>query len=209
MSKDDLTPRERRAIARTAAEEHDGVLPRVALRELGIGRNMVHREIDAERWASHGNQTVAVHTGALSELARRWQAVWEVGRSVAALDGVTALQHAGMTGFVEETVHVSVKHTVEVEGVEGVHVHKVIRRVESEVVGSGSSGCEPALISLMRWRASPGATAGSSSTSWLMTSPMAPTRSANSTSSLGWRLVPERYLDQVCAAYWSRKRRAA
>lgn len=148
MSREHLPARERRAIARAAAEEHDGVLPRVTLRELGINRNMVHREIDAERWASHGNQTVGMHTGALGELARRWQAVWEVGTSVAALDGVTALQHAGMTGFVEETVHVSVKHTVEVKRIEGVHVHKVIRRVDSELVGSGIPRTRPAIAAV-------------------------------------------------------------
>ncbi|HSF97190.1 MAG TPA: hypothetical protein VLA55_00755 [Ornithinibacter sp.] len=143
-----LTPRERRSSARTAAEEHDGVLNRARLRELGVDRNMVGREIGAERWASHGNQTIAMHTGALSDIARRWRAVWEVGADVAALDGVTALQHAGMTGFDEETIHLSVKHTVEVEGVDGVHVHKVIRRVESELVGAGIPRTLPAVAAV-------------------------------------------------------------
>ena len=148
MSTHKLPARERRAAARASAEEHDGILSRARLRELGIDRNMVRREIGAERWASHGNQTVAMHTGALSELARRWNAVWEIGASVAALDGVTALHHAGMSGFDEQTVHLSVKHTVEVEGVEGVKVHKVIRRVDAELVGSGIPRTRPAIAAV-------------------------------------------------------------
>lgn len=148
MSTPRLPARERRAAARAAAQEHDGILSRARLRELGIDRNMVRREVGAERWAGHGHQSVAMHTGTLSDLALRWKAVWEVGVSVAALDGVTALQHAGMTGFDEETIHLSVKHTVEVEGVEGVKVHKVIRRVDSELVGSGIPRTRPAVAAV-------------------------------------------------------------
>lgn len=148
MSTKQPSPRERRAAARAASEVHDGILSRARLRELGIDRNMVRREISAERWASHGNQTIAVHTGTLGELARRWMAVWEVGASVAALDGVTALHHAGMTGFDEETIHLSVKHTVEVERVEGVKIHKVIRRLDSELVGSGIPRTRPAVAAV-------------------------------------------------------------
>lgn len=148
MSTQKLTPRERRAAARAAAEEHDGILSRAALREMGVDRNMVRREIGAERWASHGHQTVALHTGELSDLARRWLAVWEVGASVAALDGVTALQHAGMTGYDDDTVHVSVRHTVEAECVDGVRIHKVIRRVDHELLGSGIPRTRPAVAAV-------------------------------------------------------------
>ena len=167
---------------------------------------MVRREIGAERWASHGNQTVAMHTGALSELARRWNAVWEIGASVAALDGVTALHHAGMSGFDEETVHLSVKHTVEVEGVEGVKVHKVIRRLPNgaayldvwweeaalavEVDGTGHlRGLQMVDDDLRQNEVQLG------------------NDLVLRVGILGWRLVPNRYLDQVCVAYWSRRRR--
>lgn len=124
------------------------MLSRVDLRVLGIDRNMVRREVAAERWALHGQQTVAVHNGELTEQARRWRAVWEVGPAVAALDGVTALQHAGLTGFDDPTVHVSVKHTVEVDAVDGVRVHKVIRRVDGELVEAGIPRTHPAVAAI-------------------------------------------------------------
>ena len=98
---------------------------------------MVRREVAAERWALHGHQTVALTTAPLGTTARRWLAVWETGSRVAALDGVTALQHAGLTGFEDSDVHVSVKHTAEVEPIDGVRIHKVIRRVDREVVPAG------------------------------------------------------------------------
>lgn len=109
---------------------------------------MVAREVRAERWALHGNQTVAVHTVELGPTAQRWRAVWEVGLDVAALDGVTALHHAGLTGYDDPTVHVSVRHTVEVAPVDGVAVHKVIRRVPHELVMAGIPRTRPAVAAV-------------------------------------------------------------
>ncbi len=138
--------RRRRAVA--LAAEHDGVLSRAVLRGMGVDRGMVAREVAAERWRRHGLQTVAVHTAPLGAEAARWRAVWEVGVKVAALDGVTALLHAGMTGFDDSRVHVSVKHTVEVEPVEDVVVHKVIRRVTNELVTAGVPRVRPAIAAV-------------------------------------------------------------
>ena len=74
-------------------------MSRDELQLLGVDDRMIRREVAAGRWRVHGRQTVAVHTGPLSEEAHRWRAVWETGSRIAALDGVTALQAAGMTGF--------------------------------------------------------------------------------------------------------------
>ena len=117
---------------------------------------MVRREVAAERWATHGHQTIAMTTAPLGVTARRWQAVWEVGRKVAALDGVTAMQHAGLSGFEDDVVHVSVKHTVEVEPLPGVRIHKVVRRVEDELVGAGIPRTRPAVAAIRaaHWAAS-------------------------------------------------------
>ncbi|MEO5608120.1 MAG: hypothetical protein ABIQ61_06650 [Ornithinibacter sp.] len=128
---------ERRRAARDLATDYGGVLSRALLRTVDVDHEMVRRELATERWAIHGNQTVAMTTGPLDVMARRWRAIWEVGVRVAALDGVTALQHAGMTGFVDHDVHVSVKHTVEVAPLDGVRIHKVVRRLEHEVLGAG------------------------------------------------------------------------
>ena len=138
----------RRRRAREIGESQGGVASRAQLRALGVDHRMVAREVRAERWVLHGVQTVGLTTGALSVEAACWRAVWEVGENVAALDGVTALQHAGLTGFADPAVHVSVKHTTEVVPVEGVHLHKVIRRVANEVVAVGVPRTKPAVAAV-------------------------------------------------------------
>jgi len=117
---------------------------------------MIRREIAAERWMLHGHQTVAVTTAPLSATARRWQAVWETGLKVAALDGMSALQQAGLTGFDDQTVHLSVKHTARVTSLDGVRIHKVIRRLEHEVMHAGIPRTRPsvAAVRAAHWAAS-------------------------------------------------------
>ena len=73
--------------AARAAKPYDGVLSRRILHELGIDRYGVRAELRAQRWRAHGRQTIAMHTGELSERARPWRAVWEVGHRTAALGG--------------------------------------------------------------------------------------------------------------------------
>ena len=118
------------------------------LRTCDVDHQMVRREIAAERWAAHGHQTIAVTTAPLGTAARRWLAVWETGLKVATLDGVSALHQAGLTGFDDETVHLSVKHTAEIRPLDGVHVHKVIRRVEREVIDAGIPRTRPAVAAV-------------------------------------------------------------
>jgi hypothetical protein len=124
------------------------VLSRGLLRTCDVDHEMVRREIAAERWVAHGHQTVAVTTSPLGATARRWRAVWETGLKVAALDRVSALHHCGLTGYDEETVHVSVKHTAEVVKLDGVLIHKVIRRVDDEVSRSGIPRTRPAVAAV-------------------------------------------------------------
>jgi hypothetical protein len=138
----------RRATARRLAEEYDGVLSRGLLRQAGVDHRMVRREVAAERWRTHGVQTVALTTGELGVVARRWRGIWEVGAGVALVDGVTALQHAGMTGFEDDLVHVSVKHTTEIERVAGVRIHKVIRREPWEGMPAGIPRTRPAVAAV-------------------------------------------------------------
>jgi hypothetical protein len=135
--------RSRRERAAAVAEDHGGVLSRRLLRELGVDRNALAREVAAGRWRRHGHETVAVHTVALGEVARRWRAVWEVGAGAAALDGVSALQAAGVRGFEEGAVHVSVPRAVHHAGVPGVRIHRVERRPR-ELVLAGIPRVRPA-----------------------------------------------------------------
>ena len=91
------------------AHAHDGVLSRAELNAFGWDRDAVARQVAAFRWALHGRRTVALHAGPLPPTALLWRALWESGRH-AALDGVSALHAAGMTGFNEASIHVSIGH---------------------------------------------------------------------------------------------------
>jgi hypothetical protein len=104
--------------------------------------------VAAERWAVHGDVTVAVHTRPLSRNEQLWQAVWEVGDKVAALDGVTALQHAGLTGYQDDAIHVSVVHTARVKVPPTVTLHKVIRRIDGELGGGGMPLTRPSVAAI-------------------------------------------------------------
>ena len=123
-------------------------MSRAQLREHGWDRDAIARQVAAGRWAVHGRQTVALHTSTLSEEARRWRGVWEVGTRVAALDGVTALHAAGLTGFRDDRVHLSVKHNAHVPRVDGLVLHKVVRRLEGELVAVGIPRAIPAVAAV-------------------------------------------------------------
>lgn len=109
---------------------------------------MVRREVRAERWRLWGRQTVALHTGELDAHALRWRAIWEVGERIAQLDGVSALEACGMTGFTESDVHVSVLHSHDVERIDGVRIHKIIRRVPHETTTPGIPRARPAIAAI-------------------------------------------------------------
>lgn len=117
--------------ATAAAAPHGGVISRSRLRALGINRDEVRLQLRQRRWVAHGRWTIATHTGDLGDLARRWRAVWEVGAGIAALDGPTALQHAGLERWNDDLVHVFVPHTASSTPVDGVVVHKVRSRPPS------------------------------------------------------------------------------
>lgn len=95
-----------------------------------------------------GRQTVALHTGPLSFEARCWRAVFEVGESIAAIDGVSALQLAGLQNFTDDTIPVSVHHLAKVHPVPGVTIHKVGRRVDGELILSGLARTRPTVAAI-------------------------------------------------------------
>lgn len=143
-----MTSSSRLSLPEVRRLSHDGVLSRAELRGLGWDRDAVARQVAAGRWACHGRQTVALHTAGLGPEAQRWRALWEVGVRIAALDGVTALQAGGMTGYSDDTVHVSVPHTASVVAPPGVRVHKVIRRVDGELARTGIPRTVPAVAAV-------------------------------------------------------------
>jgi hypothetical protein len=82
-------------VAAEFAAGQEQVVSRRQLVRAGVPRWLVRREVKARRWCKRGRQTLTVHCGPLSEQALRWIAVLETSPR-AALDGVTALQQAGV-----------------------------------------------------------------------------------------------------------------
>ena len=115
--------RRRRHLVAAVAADYDGVVSRSRLRELGVDRNAVAREVAAGHWFLRSRRTVGVHPGELLLPAQWWRAVWEVGPS-AVLDGVSALQAAGVRGMNVEAVHVSVPRDFRRDRVDGAHQHR-------------------------------------------------------------------------------------
>jgi very-short-patch-repair endonuclease len=146
----------RRRLAQALASDQEGVVSRRGLAQHGVTRHHIRTEVSAGRWRTLGQQTVAVHCGPLPVLARRWHAVWETGVAIAAIDGVTALQHGGLTGFDDDRIHVSAVHHHNTSPIAGAVIHKVIRRVSGELAAGGLPRTRPevAAIRAAHWAAS-------------------------------------------------------
>ena len=137
-----------------AAAAFGGAQSRSLLAELGADSHVVAREVDAERWALHGRRTVAMHTGPLSDLARRWRAVWEVGCG-ATLDGVSSLEAGGLRGFDSDVIDVSVSRAARPTAASGVRIHRV-ERVPGETLRTGPPRSRPEIAGVRgaRWATS-------------------------------------------------------
>ena len=75
-------------------------------------------------------------------------AIWETGAGIAALDGVTELIWAGLSGYRDERIHVSVVHSHTVKRVPGVRVHKITKRHAGELVPHGIPRTRPAVAAI-------------------------------------------------------------
>ncbi len=155
-----MSPR-RRSAARLArahelATDRDGVISRRELAALGLDRFAVRDMVAAGRWRVLGRQTVCVHTGELSELARWWRAVIEAGPEIAALDGVSALIAAGARHVSSPEIHLSVRHASRPLPVRGVRIHQVRGWDRRDVTTTGVPRIRPAVAALRaaHWAAS-------------------------------------------------------
>ena len=136
----------RRALVQEELGHQDGVVTVAQLRELGLTYDEIRAEVEAGRWHRVGRKTLSI-TGPEPRgpraLARR--AVWEVGGH-ASLDGASALIQAGLTGWSEDKVHVSVVRGARYRLVEGVRVH--ILRERGRVIGSDPPRTPPEVAAL-------------------------------------------------------------
>lgn len=132
-----------------AASEATGfALNRRRLRDLGVSRHRAAAQVTAGRWVRVGKQTFGMRDAPLEPLAQWWRAVWETGERIALIDGASALQAAGLKGWKEDVVHVSVVHTHSIVRIPGVKVHKVARRVEGEAIHVGVPRTTPAVAAI-------------------------------------------------------------
>jgi hypothetical protein len=124
---------------------HGGVAHRRDLRAVGVTRADVRTEIDAGRWTAAGRHTVLIGTGTPAGEALHWRAVWETGAG-AVLDGVSALQAAGLKGFTADHVDVAIRSSNRSHRVEGVRRHR--RRDLGEVLRNGIPRARPELATV-------------------------------------------------------------
>lgn len=139
--------RRRRASAEQLAGEQEGILSRRQLYALGVTRWQVRAQVDAGRRCRTGRQTVSTTTGPLTERARWWVAVLEVGPR-AALDGVTALLAAGLTTIIGSTIHVIAPTSSCPWRPPGTTVHESRRFCEGDIVGEGIRRVRPAVAAV-------------------------------------------------------------
>ncbi|GAB3071598.1 hypothetical protein [Nocardioides zeae] len=147
-----LTPAQRqaarsvRAAARVRALEvasgQEGVLSLRQLYGAGVTRAQLRAELAGERWRRRGSQCVIVHTGPLPRAAELWAAVLGAGPR-AYLDGVAALEVAGLRRFAGGDIRVSVPRGARVRRARGVAVRQTRRFDPADVVGTGIPRSRP------------------------------------------------------------------
>lgn len=113
----------RQRLADALALPHDGLVTRAMLQNVGLTRGQVRSEVERGAWRAVGHHTISVSGAEPTGRGRWWWALWESGRH-AALDGVTALLAAGLQGWTENTIHVSVPNGASVRRLEGVRHHR-------------------------------------------------------------------------------------
>ncbi|WP_151523714.1 hypothetical protein [Serinicoccus kebangsaanensis] len=130
----------RHRLARELAAPYDGVVTLKMLGRHGLTRGQILVEIERGAWSKRGVHTVQVDD--LGPRAASWCALWESGAS-AVLDGPSSLIDAGLTGWTEDLIHVSVRNGAIVRDLPGVRHHRLrdtgpridqgMRRTRSEV----------------------------------------------------------------------------
>lgn len=135
------------AAAKELAQEQCAVVSRRQLSRAGVPRWLIRLELRTGRWQRGGRQTVVLHNGPLDAAARRWVAVLEVGRT-AALDGVSALQEAGVEVLTDELVHVIVPKGATPQHPPGVVVHESRMFREADVLSAGIRRTRPCVAAV-------------------------------------------------------------
>lgn len=132
---DEVRKQRRRRIERLA-EQQGGVMTRRQAYDWGCTRWMVTAELRAARWVAVGHNLVSVRTGPLTAEAIAWTAVLSGGPR-AYVDGASSLIVAGLRGFSEQRVRVTVPRGARVWRVSGVDIRQSRRWSREDLVAVG------------------------------------------------------------------------
>lgn len=127
---------------RDLAYAQAGVVSRRQLLGLGLTRWQIVAQLRAGRWRAHGRQTISTHTGELGAAAIRWHAVFEAGPR-AVVDGVSALEAAGLTGWQTDNVRISVPRGAPAVRRRGLMVRQTRRLRNDDVIKAGLPRVRP------------------------------------------------------------------
>jgi len=120
-------------LERTVAE-HDQVLSRRVLAEMGISRWQIRSEVRARRWQVVGRHAVVMYRGPLGPEQRRRVCLLHAGPG-AVLSGCTALAVSGLSGWDDGTVQVLVPKGRLIPPLPGMAIHET-RRFPDDYLGS-------------------------------------------------------------------------
>ena len=135
----------RHELARSLAEPHDGVVTRAMLLDAGLTAGQIRTELERGAWHRAGWHTSSIAAREPVGRGLWWRALWESGRH-SALDGTTALLAAGLTGWTENLIHVSVPHSAAVRKVPGVQHHHP--RDVGDIIEAGLRRTKPAIATI-------------------------------------------------------------
>ena len=111
-------------------------MSRIQAYRLGVTRSEVRANVRARRWRRVGSQSLAMHTGPLTELGRWWAAVFEAGPR-AQLDGESSLVAGGLERYAAERIRVSVPRGARVRRGKGIDIRQTRRWSADDLVKGG------------------------------------------------------------------------
>lgn len=135
-----------RRLARLGAEQ-GGVVSRRQAYDLGITRWEVRAHVRARRWQLIGDQSVVLHTGAVSEMGMLWAAVFQGGPR-AHLDGASALLPAGLCRFQQPRIRVSVPRGARIRRTKMFDIRQTRRWNADDVEHAGIPRTKPAVAAV-------------------------------------------------------------
>ena len=138
------TGRQAKQRAQALAIRQGGIVDRRQLVDLGVTREMARSEITRGRWTAAGRHSIAI-VGLPVTREGRWRVALAHSSPAAALDGVTALEAAGLRGFSEPKTHISVPQGGRVARFSFVQAHVLRSRSAADVVEDELRFVRPAI----------------------------------------------------------------